>query len=87
MSNDTEIAEREQRVREIIGRLESDTLSLAEAKELRDEAREHIDALRGLIDGEDGDVELIERGDDRGGSGDAVDDSRLITDVEPGSSQ
>ena len=48
MSHDNEITEREERVKEIISRLDEEGLSLSEAKELRDEAYDHLEVLRSL---------------------------------------
>jgi exonuclease VII small subunit len=61
MSNDTEINDRERRVKEIVRQLENEDLSLAEATELRDEAHDHLDALRNLVDGSDGVIHEIDR--------------------------
>lgn len=61
MSNDTEINDRERRVKEIVRQLENEDLSLAEATELRDEAHDHLDALRNLVDGGDGVIREIDR--------------------------
>lgn len=57
MSNDTDIAEREERVAEIIDQLESTDLTLAEAKRLRDEADDHLTELRRLVDLDEGTVD------------------------------
>jgi hypothetical protein len=57
MSNDTDIAEREERVAEIIDQLKSNDLTLAEAKTLRDEADEHLTELRRLVDLDEGTVD------------------------------
>ena len=57
MSNDTDIAEREERVAEIIDQLKSNDLTLAEAKTLRDEADEHLSELRRLVDLDEGTVD------------------------------
>jgi hypothetical protein len=57
MSNDTDITEREERVAEIIDRLESTDLTLAEAKRLRDEADDHLTELRRLVDLDEGTVD------------------------------
>ena len=52
MSHDNEIADREERVKEIISRLDNEGLSLSEAKELRDEAHDHLEELRSLSMGD-----------------------------------
>ena len=52
MSHDNEITEREERIKEIISRLDNEDLSLSEAKELRDEAHDHLEALRSLTMGD-----------------------------------
>ena len=57
MSNDTDIAERDERVAEIIDQLESTDLTLAEAKRLRDEADDHLTELRRLVDLDEGTVD------------------------------
>jgi exonuclease VII small subunit len=55
-TRDEEIVRREQRVVEIIDRLESDNLGLADAKALRDEGHQLLKELREFVDLEDGSV-------------------------------
>lgn len=60
MTTDDSIADRINRIETIIAELESGEPSLPEAKKLRDEAREHIDALQDDLDVGDGSVTELE---------------------------
>jgi exonuclease VII small subunit len=58
---DADIGVRIERLEEIAETLEDGEIGLERAKELREEADEHLDALRTALDVGDGDIIEIER--------------------------
>lgn len=60
MSTSTDIQERIQRLEEIAETLEERTVDLPTAKELREEADAHLQALREELDVGDGDIIEVE---------------------------
>jgi exonuclease VII small subunit len=54
--DDVDIGARIERLEEIAETLEGDDIGLERAKELREEADEHLESLRGALDVGDGDI-------------------------------